>query len=83
MFDGMLEILACHHRASVRPIKGGHHVICFSSRETVTRIKPNSVFGRSLTMGTSAWNKTFTTAAIIAAIAGPICVIVLLWSFSD
>ena len=49
----------------------------------MTRIKPNSVFGRSLTMGTSACNKTFTTAAIVAAIAGPICVIVLLWSFSD
>ena len=48
----------------------------------MTRIKPNSVFGRSLTMGT-AWNKAFTTAAIVAAIAGPICVIVLLWSFSD
>ena len=49
----------------------------------MTRIKPNSVFRRSLTMGTSAWNKTFITAAIVAAIAGPICVIVLLWSFSD
>ena len=49
----------------------------------MTRIKPNPVFGRSLTMGTSAWNKAFTTAAIVAAIVGPICVIVLLWSFSD
>jgi hypothetical protein len=44
----------------------------------VTRIKPNSVFGRSLTVGMSV-----TTVAIVAAIAGPICVIVLLWSFSD
>ena len=26
------------------------------------------MFGRSLTMGTSAWNKTFTTAAIVAAV---------------
>jgi hypothetical protein len=30
MFDGMLEILACHHRASACAIKGGDDVIRFS-----------------------------------------------------
>jgi hypothetical protein len=30
MFDGMLEVLACHYRASVRPTKGGDDVIRFS-----------------------------------------------------
>ena len=35
--------------------------------------------GRLLTME-RAWNRTFITAAIVAAIGGPICVIVLLWT---
>jgi hypothetical protein len=35
-----------------------------------------------LTMGTSTWDKTLTTAAIITAILVPIVVIWLMWSMA-
>jgi hypothetical protein len=34
-------------------------------------------------METSTWDKTITTVAIVAAIAGPIFVLAFLWTIAD
>jgi hypothetical protein len=39
--------------------------------------------GVQLTMETSTWDKTITTVAIVAAIAGPIFVLAFLWTIAD
>jgi hypothetical protein len=54
-------------RCSVPPLGG--HLLPFS--------------GVQLTMETSTWDKTITTVAIVAAIAGPIFVLAFLWTIAD
>jgi hypothetical protein len=69
--------MSCGRRRTRRGDALGHeNAVCLRGH-----LLPSS--GVQLTMETSTWDKTVTTVAIVAAIAGPIFVLAFLWTIAD